>query len=533
MGNKTSLLKGYWKKGVLLLILCFFPCSCGQAEPVKEVEEEGSNMIVLNGVTSMPTQALDKTKATPTPTEVPLGYPINMDIDIDTEACNGMNRKFTRDRESGASLFCLDKDETVYFVNQNRDNYLYEMKDGTVQLAVALPVKEVYVWEDYVYFMVSEDIEEKKVGDIYRYKKDTKEVELVYAVGTIQGGENHKLNINAQGIHFYYSEVVSKEDNITRVMVSYYTLPFGESEPIKDTTNQGKEGWGDYYFSYPLAEDTAQPAKVTLVSRTKGEEDTIPINIGDFQYCVVNDMIYSMQLGSSVISTFHLKTQSKKVYNVKGEIIRENQYAKYETENCFGEGIEEFSSFTMTDNGDTMWFTDGEYLYRMDIRTSQFIWADAMITPDRYGKIGQLYTDGRRVYGLYSSDGIKEPCLVRFCVETVTKEDFFVKTEELTIPVEYLVPEEGDIVATIPKTEFCVPHSMQVKNEQKYSFTEEHLYFCGEIKKEAGIEEQVYQDCTITTKVDTYEKVCEKCNLTAVRLGCGEKRIHSTCGFVK
>ena len=168
MGNKTSLLKKYWKKGVFLLVLCFFHYSCGQAESVKKTGEEGSSMIVLNGVTSMPTQAVDKSKATPTPTKAPLGYSINMDMEIDTDACNGMNRKFTRDTESGASLFCLDKDETVYFVNQNRDNYLYQMKDGNVQLAVALPVKEVYVWKDYVYFMIKEDIEEKKAGDIYR-----------------------------------------------------------------------------------------------------------------------------------------------------------------------------------------------------------------------------------------------------------------------------------------------------------------------------------------------------------------------------
>ena len=362
MGNKKKLLKQYWKKGVLFLVLCLFHCSCGQVEPVKKVAEEGNNMIVLNGITSMPTQAVDKSKskATPTPTEAPLGYPINMEMEIDTDACNGMNRKFTRDTESGASLFCLDKDETVYFVNQNRDNYLYQMKDGTVQLAVALPVKEVYIWEDYVYFMISEDIEEKKAGDIYRYKKDTKELELVYALGTIQGGQNHKLSVNEQGIHFNYSNAILKENDITRVMVSYYTLPFGETKPVKDTTNQGKAGWGDYYFSYPLVDDTTQPVKITLVSRTKGAEDSIPIEIGDFQYCVVNDTIYSMQLGSSAIFTFDLKTQNRKFYNVRNGIIYENQYAKKEIENCFGEGMEEFFSFTITENGKYLWFTDGE-----------------------------------------------------------------------------------------------------------------------------------------------------------------------------
>ncbi len=195
MLNKKSSWKTYCKKGVLLLALCFLYCGCGQAEPATEGEE--SSVITINGISTMPTQASYKPKATPTPIQEPTGYPINMDIAIDTDACNGMNRKFTRDMESGASLFCVDEDETVYFVNQNRDNYLYELKDGNAKLAVAMPVKEVYVWEDYVYFMIREDIEGKKAGDIYRYQKETKELELVYAVGTIQGGQNHKLSVNA------------------------------------------------------------------------------------------------------------------------------------------------------------------------------------------------------------------------------------------------------------------------------------------------------------------------------------------------
>ncbi len=428
-------------------------------------------------------------------------------------------------------MFCLEeKTETIYFVNQNRDNYLYEMKDGVVQLVVALPVKEVYPFGDYVYFMISEDTEEQKAGDIYRYKKETKEIELVYALGTIQGGENHKLNVNEQGIHFNYSEVLSKEDGITRKSVSYYTLPFGESEPIKDTTNQGKLGWGDYYFSYLLVEDSTQPAKVTLVSRTKGEEDSIPISIGDFQYCVAKDKIYSMALGNSSILTFDLKQKNRGIYNFRGDIIDENNYVKEEIAQCFGEGMEEFSDFTMTENGKYLWFTDGEYLYIADTSDGYSKSEDAMITPDIHRKIEQLYTDGRRVYGLYSQDGKKPPVLVRFCVETIKEEDFFLKDEDC-VQVEYLVPEEGDVVGTIPWYEACKKHSMQVQNEQHDSFTEEHLYLCGEIKKEAGSEEHIYQDCLITTVVDTYSKACENCALIVERLGCGEKKTHSLGSF--
>ena len=322
------------------------------------------------------------------------------------------------------------------------------MKDGVVELAVALPSKELYPFGEFVYFMVSEDTKEQKAGDIYRYKKESKEIELVYALGTIKSGENHKLNVNEQGIHFNYSEVLSKEDGITRKNVFYYTLPFGEREPIKDTSNQGKLGWGDYYFSYPLVEDSTQPAKVTLVSRTKGEEDSISISIGDFQYCVAKDMIYSMELGNSSIITFDLKNQNRKIYNFRGNIIYENNYVKEEIEQCFGEGMEEFSDFTMTENGKYLWFTDGEYLYISNVSDGYVRAGNAMITPDMNRKIEQLYTDGRRVYGLYSSDGEKPPVLVRFCVETIKEERFFLKDEDC-VQVEYLVLEAGDVVGTI------------------------------------------------------------------------------------
>ena len=310
-----------WKIKALLIVFCLLSFGCGQ--PNEVVEEEVSDIVSIQGITPMATKVVEKQEQTPTPEVTleptieptptgPIGSLVSMDIKIDAEVYNGMNRKFTRDLESGASLFCLDEEENVYFVNQNRDNYLYRMKDGVVELAVSLPAKEIYPFKEFVYFMVSEDTKEQKAGDIYRYVKDTKEIQLVYALGTIMGGEQHKLKVDEQGIHFNYSEIIATTDDITRRNVSYYTLPFGASEPIKDTTNQGKAGWGEYYFSYSLAKDSTQPANVMLVNRTKGEQDSIPIDIGDFQYCVANDMIYSVQLGNSSIFTFDLKKQTKK-----------------------------------------------------------------------------------------------------------------------------------------------------------------------------------------------------------------------------
>ena len=88
----------HWKSIVILLLLSMFSSACGQVE---EVTESSTKTITINGITPMAKEE-SEIKVTPTPTEEPIGYPINMDIAIDTEACNGMNRKFTRgiDRKS-------------------------------------------------------------------------------------------------------------------------------------------------------------------------------------------------------------------------------------------------------------------------------------------------------------------------------------------------------------------------------------------------------------------------------------------------
>ena len=525
----------YWKQSVMLLLLCLFSCSCGQQQ-TEETVTKTTKILTLNGITPMATKQPSEANATvtPTPTEAPVNYPINTEMEIDTVATNEVNRKLTRTMESGASLFCVDEEETIYFVNQNRDNYLYRRTNGSTELAVALPVKELYPFGEYVYFMVSEHTNEQKAGDIYRYNKDTKETELVYALGTIQGGENHKLNVNEQGIYFNYSETVSNTDGILRSKVSYYTLPFGATKPIKDVTNQGKAGWGDYYFSYSLENDTIEPVNVSLVNRTK--EETIPLEIGNFQYCVVGDNIYSTKLGSSIFSIFHLKTQGNKIFDFRKEIIDANNYVKEELAQCFGEGMEEISSFTITENGNYVWVTDGEYLYVMDMTLKQFYPVDPLITADGNRNIGTLYTDGRRVYGLYSPDGIQEQRLVRFCVEAIETVD--IGLGYFIMPIEYLVPEEGDIAQWdevkaylaehLKKIQVCVKHwdTMQVQNEQKSSTTEQYFYLCGERERGEGIEEFVYQSCTVTTIIDMYENVCEHCNFKLQQLGCGEQRKH-------
>ena len=424
----------YWKKAyVVLLFACMCSIGCGQEIGNEVIKEKKPPKTISYSITTIPEVEMEE-KFTGTIIGVSDGFPINREIVIDIDGCNAMNRKLTRDMDSGASLFCIDENEVVYFVNQNHDNYLYCRKNGVTELVVDLPVKEVYPWEDSVYFMMSESVEEKKAGDIYQYSKTTKEIELVYALGSIEGSQNHKMTVNEQGIHFNYSQVIAKEGDITRVKVSSYTLPFGSTEPKKDTTKMGKVGWGDYYFSYEFKEqNSTEPVTVSLVSRTNGKSDTIPLSIGDFQYCVVNDMIYSMELGSASVSVFDLQTKKKQRYDFRNDIIEANSYLKEEIQKSFGDGMEEFVSFTTTENGAVIWITDGEYLYRMDTKQK---YSYPMITADSNRKIETLYTDGRNVYGLYASERTGVTSLVRFCTEEIYQEYFLAESE---IAVEYLV----------------------------------------------------------------------------------------------
>ena len=429
------------KKGFIFLLLCMFAYGCGQdAEPIeKTVEEVGQTSSVISiGITPLPEPTLMEGQVTGgwsgTISMSETSFPANYDIVIDVEDCNAINRKLTRTVDSGASLFCLDSEENLYFVNQKQDNYLYCRKDGVTELVVALPVKEVYPWEDSVYFMMSESVEGKKVGDIYRYLPATKQIELVYALGSIEGAQQHKMLVNEQGIHFNYSEMISSENGTTRMKVSSYTLPFGATEPIKDTTKAGKVGWNEYYFSYQLSSTEAtSPAKAMLVSRRKGMEDTISLDIGELQYAVAQDTIYSIELGSTKVSLFDLKNQNIKNFDFREGILSANEYFQEDKEKAFGENIEELTSFTITENGTVLWATDGECLFRMNIEDRE---AHYFVVSDGSRKIEALYTDGRQVYGLYTSRLTGFSNIVRFCMEHIENDH-----RRRVIEVEYLVPK--------------------------------------------------------------------------------------------
>ena len=64
-----------------------------------------------------------------------------------------LNRMVTTELEKN-SFFCVDETTGVIcFVNEAKDYFIYRIKNGSAELAVELPAKELCAWDGLVYFM--------------------------------------------------------------------------------------------------------------------------------------------------------------------------------------------------------------------------------------------------------------------------------------------------------------------------------------------------------------------------------------------
>lgn len=299
---------------------------------------------------------------------------------------NSFNRMLSTDGRAGFagnSLFCVDESTgVIYFVNQGRDYYLYRIKNGEVELAVAMPVKELYPYQGSIYFMIDNyDIYELKDmhnGDIYCYTPESGAVELIYAAGAIENSEFHRLTVEESGIYFSY-------ESLEETIISYYYhLPFGETEPIRDTRFTVKKGWNDYYFSIT--------PKLTLKSRTVGEDgtrDSLELSASSTCFCVVGDMLYSAE--RTYISCINLKTGEKTTYDFF-EIIKKVQ-GEEDIEDKTNRIIE---SFVITE--ENIWIATPSILYCLNLQSGEVSYCYVVDEKDKLYSIETLYTDGKELY---------------------------------------------------------------------------------------------------------------------------------------
>ena len=342
---------------------------------------------------------------------------------------NSFHRMTSKIKGVETSLFCIDGETgVVYFANKGKDGYLYRMKEGKVELAVSMPVKEIYTYGDSVYFMIEDygkyELKDMNNGDIYCYTPNTGKVQLIYPAGEIENATEHKLMVNSDGIYFSYSIY---EDSSSSRKYSCY-LAFGETEPVADMKSMTSIGWGNYYLSFPYISNSP---KFALVSRTDYLEDVKEVTAGTLRYCVVGDILYSVDIGSTSLSCFNLKTGEEIEYDFLE--VAQKVHVDLEGKITLTDRTEVFQSFLVME--EEIWMSGAGCLYHLDLSSGEMTYYKLISNPFESYAIEALYTDGEQLYAILCSSNETESSFHRILTEEVVldyKGDIALQVESLT-----------------------------------------------------------------------------------------------------
>lgn len=346
-----------------------------------------------------------------------------------TEAAkyNAMNRVGTISDETGQqSLFCIDPDTgVVYFVNQNKDCYIYRLKDGEAKLAVALPAKELSIRNGTLYFMIESydkyELSGINDGDIYAYTPADGSVKAVYAAGAL-GSRLQQLAVKENGVYFRCTtdgnKMVIDGREVSVLEDKHYYLPFDAKEPVEDKNKTTLPGWGEYYLT--TKQTTTGDFETVLQSRSDKASEYINLNIENAAGCsIIGDEIYYIGDRASVC-----------VRNlVTGEL---KSYDCLEALELAGGNISEeraIESFTMV--GDYIWAKAySVFLLRINPESKEVLCyrllpgSNEEDTEEKAQKetegeytLQKLYTDGEHLYALYAPGLQTKGCLVQIITD--------------------------------------------------------------------------------------------------------------------
>lgn len=360
------------------------------------------------------------------------------------EDYNGMNRMLFDDlAKNHRSLFCVDADTgVVYFVNQNKDWYIYRIRDKETELAVAMPAKELYAYGGSLYFMTEsyngqEDIQE---GDIYCYTPKDGKVEPVYAAGTIAAaaGEDvysHWMWVDETGIYFCRKTRVPGGGPLA---INNYYLSFGSKEPVNDPLGMAVyPGWGNYYYR-PYS------GPVSLISRTEGEADVRELSpdrpysayiMGDKIYYILWSDITRMSVldfSTGEQEDYSIREQLKELYYVPtGNEKSEKDYVLTDSE--MEELCKEFEGSIITQA-----FSATEQYLWMVVKGNALLRIDKQTKETTYVRVNHiilaLYTDGEELYGMCAPKVGETTAMARILTDQFVYDKFLGQC----ITVEYL-----------------------------------------------------------------------------------------------
>ena len=318
-----------------------------------------------------------------------------------TELYTALNTKISLDMERN-KIFCVDEATgAAYFVHTGKDYYVYRIKEGTAELAVGLPAKELCIWDGIVYFMLDShgiyELSGGNTGDIYAYTPADGEVKPVYAASGLLGTMNQRLHVNEAGVYFSAGVMEAKTvgDKVYQIFEeNYYYLPFGQTEPQEDANKTTKEGWGKYY----LANDHEK--KYILHDRQDNSVTSEKLELG------ADGIVRCQFMGDKLYFTTELTVGVKDM--ITGEMELYDFQPVADTEVHMGEQQITIGDFAIL--GNYVWATyGGTFLLKMDKQTKE-------ITRYYMGRqLNELYTDGEFLYAL--AVGTSEDTLVRIKTE--------------------------------------------------------------------------------------------------------------------
>ena len=105
-------------------------------------------------------------------------------------------------------LICPDSEnDAIYYVNYDKDNYIYQLKDGSSTLLLNMKADFLQLWNGELYFVgVNQDSSLSHIilSNIYKYNLETEELTLIWEA------EITWLFLNSDGI--YYTQIISIEE---------------------------------------------------------------------------------------------------------------------------------------------------------------------------------------------------------------------------------------------------------------------------------------------------------------------------------
>ena len=195
-------------------------------------------------------------------------------------------------------------------------------------------------------------------------------------------------------------------------MKYYYHLPFDDEKYMTE------EGWGNYRFSYM--------PELVLISRTEGEKDVRNLSMNPFRYCVVEDNLYSVELGSAVLSCLNLQTEEKVEYDF-------SEVASQVHKGNLDEKMVILQSFLVMD--EEICAAGTNELYYMDIESGVTTYYKLVTEEGKQCRIESLYTDGKQLYGLVQKEENVASVVVRILTKEVEEDAegiLCMKVEEIT-----------------------------------------------------------------------------------------------------